>query len=102
MRSHGGGSLSPSWLEGKAVVWAHAKCLPLLTPPPCLLLSFFPSILAPAAGLACQQPTVLATPVITTRVAAAEAAVVERVLYAARTEGETEGGAEEKGEHTNV
>ena len=68
--------------EGKAVVWAHAKCLPLLSP-------LLPLPLHPRPGLACLQPTVvLATPVITIRVAAAEeAAVVERVLYASSPHG---------------
>ena len=99
MRSHGGGSppLIASAEEARGQGCGMGTCK--VPAPPVSSPSSPPSSLRPRSGLACLQPTVLATPVITTRVAAEEAAVVERVLYAARTEG----GAEEKGErHTNV
>ena len=86
MKSHGGGSpplIASEEARGQGCGMGTCKvpASPVSSP------SSPPSSLRPRSGLACLQPTVLATPVITTRVAAEEAAVVERVLYAARTEG---------------
>ena len=85
MKSHGGGSpplIASEEARGQGCGMGTCKvpASPVSSPSPP------PSSLRPRSGLACLQPTVLATPVITTRVAAEEAAVVERVLYAARTE----------------
>lgn len=100
MKSHGGGSLALcAFVEGKAVgtckVLLRLPPSHLHPPPSCgpassPLLSVLPSFLH-----ARMPATKLATPVITTRVAA-EAVVVERVLYAARTELRKEGRREER------